>query len=183
MLIWLLIPLVRVSTRPILRLPNVVNSTADSIDTYVNETLIEAITAVDRIATNTSNLIDPSIFISLRQNDWRDNHQEKMIIWSLESPHHPDFGKNYPKGRSHRMNASSQVMSFLILGSVIGFILYTYLAHVITTRKLNRELKAAQLRELVHRSAMIMAGSAQHNQLNINERRRSLIEMFKGFKL
>ncbi|PIO64483.1 hypothetical protein TELCIR_13887, partial [Teladorsagia circumcincta] len=98
------------------------------------------------------NLIDPSIFISLRQNDWRDNHQTKMIIWSLESPHHPDFGKNYPKGRSKRMNASSQVMSFLILGSVIGFILYTYLAHVITTRRLNRELKAAHLRELVHRT-------------------------------
>ncbi|KIH66449.1 hypothetical protein ANCDUO_03223 [Ancylostoma duodenale] len=30
---------------------------------------------------------------------------------------------------------------------------------------------------------MIMASSAQHNQLNLCERRRSLINMFKGFKL
>ncbi|VDO29216.1 unnamed protein product [Heligmosomoides polygyrus] len=81
------------------------------------------------------------------------------------------------------MTANSQAMSFLILGSVIGFIFYTYLSHVIMMRKLNRELKAAQLRELVHRSAMIMAGSAQQNQLNLAERRRSLINMFKGFKL
>ncbi|KAK6011006.1 hypothetical protein OSTOST_23920, partial [Ostertagia ostertagi] len=172
-----------VSTRPILHLPNAVNDSAQLFDTTTNETLIEAITAIEKNRTNVTNLIDPSIFISLRQNDWRDNHQTKMIIWSLESPHHPDFGKNYPKGRSKRMNASSQVMSFLILGSVIGFILYTYLAHVITTRRLDRELKAAQLRELVHRSAMIMAGSAQHNQLSLGERRHSLINMFKGFKL
>ncbi|RCN42726.1 hypothetical protein ANCCAN_11273 [Ancylostoma caninum] len=96
-------------------------------------------------------LIDPSIFITLRENDWRDNHQNRMIIWSIESIHHPDFGKNYPKGGSQRLTARSQVMSFLILGSVIGFILYTYLSHVIMMRKINRQMKAAQLRELVQR--------------------------------
>ncbi|VDK52829.1 unnamed protein product [Cylicostephanus goldi] len=74
-------------------------------------------------------------------------------------------------------------MSFVILGSVIGFILYTYLSHVIMMRRLNRELKAANLRELVHRSAMIMAGSAQENDLNITERRHSLINMFGNFRL
>ncbi|KAK5967460.1 hypothetical protein GCK32_010956 [Trichostrongylus colubriformis] len=152
MLIWLLIPVVKVLTRPFPRMPvAAANTTQESIATDANETLIEAITVIERNRTNFKNFIDPSIFISLRQNDWRDNHQTKMIIWSLESPHHPDFGKSYSRGRSQRMNTSSQVMSFLILGSVIGFILYTYLAHVITMRKLNRESKAAQLRELVHR--------------------------------
>lgn len=177
MLIWLIVSLLRVSSRPVLLFPITVNaSEAES-----NGTLLEAASSESR--KNSLRLIDPSIFISLRQNDWRDNHQHRMIIWSLESPHHPDFGKNFPKGHSRRMTANSQAMSFLILGSVIGFILYTYLSHVIMMRKLNRELKAAQLRELVHRSAMIMAGSAQQNQLNLAERRRSLINMFKGFKL
>ncbi|WKX99188.1 hypothetical protein Q1695_014232 [Nippostrongylus brasiliensis] len=194
MLIWLIVPLAGVSTRPVLLLPIAVNdSTA-----YGNETLLDVVSSsntsntlssepllVQNVSDNAGfqKAIDPSIFISLRQNDWRDNHQTKMIIWSLESPHHPDFGKNYPRGESHRSTTNSQLMSFLILGSVIGFILYTYLSHVILTRKLNRQLKAAQLRELVHRSAMIMAGSAQQNQLNLVERRRSLINLFKGFKL
>ena len=46
--------------------------------------------------------IDPSIFITLRKYDWRDAHDEKMIIWSLESQHHPEFGKVYAKGKNSK---------------------------------------------------------------------------------
>ncbi|CAI2349592.1 unnamed protein product [Caenorhabditis sp. 36 PRJEB53466] len=130
--------------------------------------------------------IDPSMYISLRENDWRDAHEGRMIIWSHESQHHPDYAKTYTdrsKPYTYRQSKSSQLMSFCILGSVIGFILYTYFSHVLMMRKLNREREASRLRELVHRSALIMAGSAQQNEFDFSERRRSLINMFKAFKL
>ncbi|CAP30819.2 Protein CBG11763 [Caenorhabditis briggsae] len=85
--------------------------------------------------------------------------------------------------RKRSQSKSSQLMSFCILGSVIGFILYTYFSHVIMMRRLNRENEASRLRELVHRSALIMAGSAHQNEYDFTERRHSLINMFKAFKL
>ncbi|KAF1763379.1 hypothetical protein GCK72_011645 [Caenorhabditis remanei] len=132
--------------------------------------------------------IDPSTFITLKENDWRDAHEGRMIIWSHESQHHPDYGKTFTdrdrrKAYTYRQSKSSQLMSFCILGSVIGFILYTYFSHVIMMRKLNREREASRLRELVHRSALIMAGSAHQNEYDFSERRHSLINMFKAFKL
>ncbi|KAK6741204.1 hypothetical protein RB195_009205 [Necator americanus] len=181
MLLWLLIPIPQAAARPIVLVPVAFNST-NPFDSE-HESRNSSFSEEADIKRNATKLIDPSIFITLREDDWRDNHHDKKIIWSIESIHHPDHGKNYPKGKSERMSVRSQVTSFLILGSVIGFIIYTYLSHVITMRRINRQLKAAQLRELVQRSAMIMASSAQQNQLNLQERRHSLINMFKGFKL
>ncbi|CAJ0599500.1 unnamed protein product [Cylicocyclus nassatus] len=172
------------TARPVLFVPIIFNS-SNPFEPVKDEnlTLLEAMASDKSNINNETKLIDPSKFITLRENDWRDNHERKMIIWSVESIHHPDYGKNYPKGGAYRLTTKSQVMSFVILGSVIGFILYTYLSHVIMMRRLNRELKAANLRELVHRSAMIMAGSAQENDLNMPERRHSLINMFGNFRL
>ncbi|CAB3402779.1 unnamed protein product [Caenorhabditis bovis] len=153
-----------------------------------NETIIEIVANNSNNAAHNSSqkLIDTSIFITLKENDWRDAHEGRMIIWSHESQHHPDYGRAYTGKRvnyDQRYTKSSQLMSFCILGSVIGFILYTYFSHVLMVRKLNREMEAMKLRELVHRSALIMAGSAQQNEFEISERRRSLINIFRSFKL
>uniref|UniRef100_A0A0K0DBA0 Uncharacterized protein n=1 Tax=Angiostrongylus cantonensis TaxID=6313 RepID=A0A0K0DBA0_ANGCA len=74
-----------------------------------------------------------------------------MIFWSMESPYHRDFGKNYFKGTKLRTTGGSQLMSFLILGAVVGFIIYVYLAHVIMLRKLKRQSKTMELRKIVQR--------------------------------
>ncbi|CAI4230586.1 unnamed protein product [Auanema sp. JU1783] len=71
------------------------------------------------------------------------------------------------------------MMSFMILGSVIGFILYTYLGHVLMVRRLDREEKAREVREIIKRSALLFMDAEDCD----NERRRSLINMFRGFKL
>ncbi|CAD6194150.1 unnamed protein product [Caenorhabditis auriculariae] len=161
--------------------PMDLNSTYFGRDFDLLEAILNGTTAEDE-----QRKIDPSSFISLRENDWRDAHEGRMIIWSLESQYHPDYGRTSvgnQKLDSERLTRSSQVMSFMILGSVIGFILYTYVSHVILMRKLRRLDKTSHLRELVHRSALIMAGSAQQNDYDFTERRRSLINMFRAFKL
>ncbi|GMS88506.1 hypothetical protein PENTCL1PPCAC_30560, partial [Pristionchus entomophagus] len=133
------------------------------------------------------NSFDVSRIIHVRPDDWRDDQPKNDIIWSHESRHHPEFGKMVARVgvENDRVGRSSQLMSFVILGSVIGFILYTYLSHVIFVRKLRREMERAQLRNLIHSSALIMAHSA--NQVRdfegLGERRRSILNMFRAFKL
>ncbi|GMR41648.1 hypothetical protein PMAYCL1PPCAC_11843 [Pristionchus mayeri] len=130
---------------------------------------------------------DVSRLIRVRADDWRDEQPKNDIIWSHESRYHPEFGKMVARvgSENDRVGRSSQLMSFVILGSVIGFILYTYLSHVIFVRKLRRELERAQLRHLIHSSALIMAHSAHHVRdfEGLGERRRSILNMFRAFKL
>ncbi|CAI5445284.1 unnamed protein product [Caenorhabditis angaria] len=172
-------------TRPVVSIPINLNSTSiDILPKNSNSTLLQDILW----GKDKKKMVDTSTYITLRENDWRDAHEGRMIIWSLESQYHPDYGKTYSKGRKinyeQRHTKSSQLMSFCILGSVIGFILYTYFSHVLMVRRLDRELEATRLRELVQRSALIMAGSVQQqNEIDLTERRRSLINMFKAFKL
>ncbi|GMT18871.1 hypothetical protein PFISCL1PPCAC_10168, partial [Pristionchus fissidentatus] len=133
------------------------------------------------------NIFDVNRLIRVKSDDWRDEQPKNDIIWSHESRYHPEFGKMVARVgvENDRVGRSSQLMSFVILGTVIGFILYTYLSHVIFVRKLRRELERAQLRNLIHSSALIMAHSA--NQVrgfnSMGERRRSILNMFRAFKL
>ncbi|CAO4368543.1 unnamed protein product [Caenorhabditis nigoni] len=176
-----------VTTRPVIEERVLEKTNLDELNSILNITddVVEA-NLTRKEEKKKEKRIDPSTFITLKENDWRDAHEGRMIIWSHESQHHPDYGKTYTDRRKpykYRQSKSSQLMSFCILGSVIGFILYTYFSHVIMMRRLNRENEASRLRELVHRSALIMAGSAHQNEYDFTERRHSLINMFKAFKL
>ncbi|KJH46602.1 hypothetical protein DICVIV_07347 [Dictyocaulus viviparus] len=101
MFIWMLLPLVKVSTRPI-KLPFIKNGNDSVESSHQNRSFIDLAAEKRPKQSITAVIIDPSMFISLRENDWRDNHPKKIIIWSPESSHHPDFGKSYFKGRSLR---------------------------------------------------------------------------------
>ena len=64
-------------------------------------------------------------------------------------------------------------MSFVILGSVIGFIIYTYVSHVIVLRRLAATRKQSQLRELIHKSVVwvefvIIIASAVRNDVFVD---------------
>ncbi|VDM59537.1 unnamed protein product [Angiostrongylus costaricensis] len=107
-------------------------------------------------------LIDQLRFITLRENDWRDNHPKKMIFWSVESPYHPDIDTGMRKD-NFRTTGSSQLMSFLILGAVIGFIIYIYLSHVIMMRTLKRQSKGIELRKIAQRYGI---GYMENSRLN-----------------
>ncbi|CAJ0942115.1 unnamed protein product, partial [Mesorhabditis belari] len=135
---------------------------------------------------NETSHFDFSKLLRLRENDWRDAWDKPQIIWSPESRHHPDWGRHAAtlsteeKGRATR---SSRVFSFLILGGVIGFVLYTYFAHVLLMRRLREREERAHLAALIQCSALIMASSAGHHQPTPPQRRRSLINMFRAFRL
>lgn len=72
-----------------------------------------------------------------------------------------------------RYSNSSKLMSFVILGSVIGFIIYTYVSHVIVLRRLAATRKQSQLRELIHKSVVwvefvIIIASAVRNDVFVD---------------
>ncbi|CAJ0578661.1 unnamed protein product, partial [Mesorhabditis spiculigera] len=79
-----------------------------------------------------------SRLIGKRKDDWRDAWDKPQIIWSPESRHHPDWGRHastLAREGSGRVTKTSKFFSFLILGAVIGFVLYTYFAHVLLLRR------------------------------------------------
>ncbi|KAK6054422.1 hypothetical protein COOONC_08073, partial [Cooperia oncophora] len=96
---------------------------------------------VNDVENSTVKLIDPSIFITVRLDDWRDEHNNKAIMWSRESKYHPDFGKQYSKTAFQRTQASSRRFSIIILGIAIIFVIYIYFYNVAQERKLQRHSK------------------------------------------
>lgn len=77
-------------------------------------------------------------------------------------------------------------MTFLILGSVIIFIIYVYFNHILFLKKLKRDERKERLHAVMENSLALLALSGQEN-FDPNEirfeRRSSLLNAFKKFRL
>uniref|UniRef100_A0AC35GRX7 Uncharacterized protein n=1 Tax=Panagrolaimus sp. PS1159 TaxID=55785 RepID=A0AC35GRX7_9BILA len=122
------------------------------------------------------NFLDPNDYIL----------DEKEIIWSHESQHHPDFAKFYGQTDNikDRIASYSLGMTFVILGSVICFIIFVYINHIIMAKKLKKQERQEELQALIESSLALLASSGQTVESNLNlERKSSLLNAFRKFRL
>uniref|UniRef100_A0A914S0E1 Uncharacterized protein n=1 Tax=Parascaris equorum TaxID=6256 RepID=A0A914S0E1_PAREQ len=81
-----------------------------------------------------------------------------------------------------RETHTSRYISFIILGIVIAFIIYAYLNHAFAMRLIRRTQKQESFRQLIQQSALIMATSANAQNVR-NGRRLSILNLFHAFRL
>ena len=75
-------------------------------------------------------------------------------------------------------------MTFVILGSVICFIMFVYVNHIIMAKKLKKQQRRQELQTLIENSLALLASSGQTVESGLTlERKSSLLNAFRQFRL
>uniref|UniRef100_A0A914WY77 Uncharacterized protein n=1 Tax=Plectus sambesii TaxID=2011161 RepID=A0A914WY77_9BILA len=135
----------------------------------------------------------------IARDDWRAPIDKPVVIWSKESQWHPDFGKDDEGvgGEQDRVSVTSRYMSFAILGSVVAFVFYAYLSHIMYAKKMKRreerviKLSSLMIKAGYDTSTLNLPQIVIHDEFDdgeiepsgSGERRRSILNLFKGFRL
>uniref|UniRef100_A0A7E4V7T0 Ion_trans_2 domain-containing protein n=1 Tax=Panagrellus redivivus TaxID=6233 RepID=A0A7E4V7T0_PANRE len=117
------------------------------------------------------------------------DQDDKDLIWSIGSKHHPDYGKAIGSvgGPTDRVAQYSLGITFFILGSVIVFIVVVYFNHTLAIRALKRKQVQRDLqRNLEQKYLKLLAVQGKNPDLALSmssHRKNSILEGFRHFRL